>query len=62
MISTFLTYPYAKYQNEPALLLGMQEIGDHVKAIVCTLTDGAISVVDLDQVKINPDKLKDLRK
>ena len=63
MISTFLTYPYCKYQNEPALLLGLQEtLAGGVKAIVCIITDGAIQVVDLDQVKIDPSKLKDLRK
>lgn len=62
MIALFLTYCYSKYQNEPALLLGMQEnIGGAVKAIICTVTDGAIRVVDLEQVKIDPDKLKDIR-
>jgi hypothetical protein len=62
MIATFLTYCYAKYQNEPCILMGLQENECSVEAIICTITDGAIQIVALDQVKIDPDRLKDLRK
>lgn len=62
MIALFLTYCYAKYQNEPCILMGMRELdGGYVEVIICLLTDGAMKIVPMDQVKINPDKLKDIR-
>lgn len=61
MITTLLTFPYAKVEGEPAILLGWQEIGDVVKCLVCTLTDEKIRVVDLDKVRLDSSKMTDLR-
>lgn len=60
MIAVFITWPYVKVEGEPGLLFGFRDDNGKAEAIVCTSTDGAVKIVDLEKVKIDIDKLRNL--
>jgi len=61
MVSTFVTFPYATYQNEPALLMGLSTDKDgKVSAVISITTNGEMKVVGVEQVKIDVDRLRKL--
>ena len=58
MIATFVTWPYAFYQNEPAILLGLSQDGQEVRCVISITTNGEMKVVDHKDLKIDVDRLR----
>jgi uncharacterized membrane-anchored protein len=63
MISTFMTWPYAKFKEDgaPALILGLRETtGGTIQVVAVDMKNGDLSVVDLKEVIIDIEKLRKL--
>jgi len=63
MITPCFTFAYAFYENEPCLIIAFRdEHGCGPQAVITMNTSGEIKVVNLVDVKLNIDKLVNLKR